>query len=241
MALVTELRSQGDWLFRYRSYLPVLMLLPGLYFFGVADFLNLDYSSVLILAIGVSLIGTCIRAYSVGQSGENTSGRNTSAGQIADSLNTTGIYSLLRHPLYLGNFLMWLGLSLLTAHFWFIIVFVLLYYLYYERIMFAEESFLIDKFGSDYTNWSKCVPPFIPKIGNYKGSETDFNWSKVIIQEKSTWLNLVIVFTVFHLWRDIFRFQNVVETSSTWLIVLVVFLIYYIIIKFLQKRRYLVA
>lgn len=241
MALKTELRSQGDWLFRYRSYLPVIMLLPGLYFFGVTDFVNFDYSTVLISAIGVSLFGTFIRAYSVGQSGENTSGRNTTAGQIADSLNTTGIYSLLRHPLYLGNFLMWLGLSLLTAHFWFIVIFVLMYYLYYERIMFAEESFLIDKFGSKYTDWSKSVPAFIPKLGNYIGKEGNFNWSKVIIQEKSTWLNLIIVFTVFHLWRDIFRFQNIFEMSRSWLIVLVIFLIYYIIIKILQKRRYLVA
>ncbi|MGB8874133.1 MAG: hypothetical protein WCC75_12145, partial [Desulfobaccales bacterium] len=39
-----------------------------------------------------------------------TSGRNTQ-GQVAETLNTTGIYSLVRNPLYLGNFLIWLGLS----------------------------------------------------------------------------------------------------------------------------------
>lgn len=241
MALVSEIKIQGDWLFKYRSYLPVILLIPGLYFFGAADFVNINYTSTLVFAVSLSLVGTCIRAFTVGQSGENTSGRNTSVGQIADSLNTTGIYSLVRHPLYLGNFLMWLGISVLTFHFWFITVFALMYFLYYERIMFAEESFLTDKFGSEYIYWSRSVPPFIPKFGNYIGNKERFNWSKVIIQEKSTWLNLIIVFTVFHIWRDVYRFQGAVETSGSWLVVLIVFLIYYIIIKFLQKRRYLVA
>ena len=36
-----------------------------------------------------------------------TSGKNT-AKQIAESLNTSGIYSVLRNPLYLANFLNWL-------------------------------------------------------------------------------------------------------------------------------------
>ncbi|NLL27934.1 MAG: DUF1295 domain-containing protein [Bacteroidales bacterium] len=37
------------------------------------------------------------------------SGKNTEK-QIADFLNTKGMYSIVRHPLYLGDFLMWLGL-----------------------------------------------------------------------------------------------------------------------------------
>jgi len=83
-------------------------------------------------------LGLFIRAYAVGHTPANTSGRNTKE-QLADELNTTGIYSMVRHPLYLGNFFMWLGAAVLTKNGWFIVAFILLYWIYYERIMFAEE------------------------------------------------------------------------------------------------------
>ena len=66
--------------------------------------------------------------------------------QVADSLNTTGIYSTVRHPLYLGNFFMWLAIVVLTADLYFVIVFCLCYFIF-ERVMLAEEDFLANKFG----------------------------------------------------------------------------------------------
>ncbi len=100
----------------------------------------------------------------VGFTPKNTSGRNTSAGQIADELNATGIYSLVRHPLYLGNFFMWLGPVLFLRSFVVIVFFVLIYWLYYERIMFAEEQFLRRKFGETYDKWSEKVRSLIPSF-----------------------------------------------------------------------------
>ncbi|MEZ4871589.1 MAG: hypothetical protein R2827_04935 [Bdellovibrionales bacterium] len=44
------------------------------------------------------LLGQFVRAYAVGFSGNKTSGRNTSAGQVAESINKTGMYSMVRHP-----------------------------------------------------------------------------------------------------------------------------------------------
>ena len=72
----------------------------------------------------------------------NTSGRNTSEGQVADTINQTGMYSMVRHPLYVGNFIMWLGIALFTASIWFVLLFIAVYWLYYERIMYAEEQFM---------------------------------------------------------------------------------------------------
>ena len=106
-----------------------------------------------IIFLAVSLLGQLIRIFTVGFAPKNTSGRNTVNGQIADELNTTGIYSLIRHPLYLGNFFMWLGPVLFLRSVGFLIVFFLLYWLYYERIMFAEEQFLRRKFGEVYDKW----------------------------------------------------------------------------------------
>ena len=135
MALIEEFNSQGNILFRYRSYIPIIILIAALvlYYFQLHTGLDNFHGYYPWLCLGVSLLGLIIRVYTVGHTPKNTSGRNTGEGQLADTLNQTGIYSLVRHPLYLGNFLMYLGLAMITGHLWFVISFVLLYWLYYER------------------------------------------------------------------------------------------------------------
>jgi len=156
MALQEEMEKQGNFLFKYRGYLPLIIVAVGLAVFiephlTVIHFFVLKYSTVEFIGLFISLFGLFIRAYAVGHTPANTSGRNTKE-QLADELNTTGIYSMVRHPLYLGNFFMWLGAAVLTKNGWFIVAFILLYWIYYERIMFAEEQFLRRKFGSVYTD-----------------------------------------------------------------------------------------
>ena len=168
MALSEELKIQGDFLFRYRSYFPLLLLVFGLAMFVLGK-LSGDQDSMTAYqpwleapAIFVSLLGLGIRVNSVGYSGENTSGRNTSHGQIADMINKKGLYSITRNPLYVGNYFMWLGIAMLTCNLWFIAVITLIFWIYYERIVFAEEAFLREKFGAAYLDWASRTPIFIP-------------------------------------------------------------------------------
>ena len=142
--LVQEFEKQGLALFRRRSYWPLVALaLAVLIVWRRPN----PYPDLAWPALVVGLLGLVIRIVTVGYTPKNTSGRNTAEGQVAESINTRGMYSLVRHPLYLGNFLMWLAPALLTGHVWFILVFILAFWLYYERIMFAEEQFLFGKFG----------------------------------------------------------------------------------------------
>lgn len=111
MALIEEFTKTGNWLFRWRSYLPVVLislvmfsmylnraaLLPG----------NWQWAAICLF---ISSVGEGIRIFVVAHSASRTSGRNVKR-QIAESLNTTGAYSLIRHPLYFANFLMWIGLG----------------------------------------------------------------------------------------------------------------------------------
>ena len=130
---------------------------------------------------------TRIRIYTVGHTPVGTSGRNT-AGQVADSLNTTGIYSVVRHPLYLGNFLMWLGIALLTCNIGFVTAFILGYWIYYERIMYAEEQFLRRKFGDTYLHWAEQTPAFLSRFNRFKPSGLPFSWKKVAKKKKTVCL-----------------------------------------------------
>jgi protein-S-isoprenylcysteine O-methyltransferase Ste14 len=69
---------------------------------------------------------------------------------VAEVLNTTWMYSLVRNPLYLGNFIIWLGLALFINVWWCTIIVILSFILFYERIIFAEEKFLREKFGKTF-------------------------------------------------------------------------------------------
>lgn len=242
MALQEEFETQGNKLFKYRSYLPLIVL-----FIGVILYLRTElHPETFILkgtsyeifyemfALFISLIGFSIRVHTVGHTPKNTSGRNTKEGQVADTLNTTGIYSIVRHPLYLGNFLMWLGPAMLTGHFWFIISFVLFFWLYYERIMYAEEQFLRNKFGKEYLDWSKNVPAFVPNFENYKKSNLPFSWRKVLKKEKNGLFGLFLIFCVFDLSGELIK--N--ETNYNYFLIAMSILtgLSYIILKYLKMK-----
>jgi uncharacterized membrane protein YukC len=157
------------------------------------------------------LLGLIVRIYTVGYTPANTSGRNTKDGQVADELNTTGIYSIMRNPLYLGNFLMWLGIAMLTANIWFVVSFCFLYWVYYERIIFAEEQFLRKKFGEVYLNWTQVTPVFFPKFSKYKKPAYSFSWKKVMKKEKNGLAALFIVFTIFYVVERLIN--NIIHNS----------------------------
>jgi protein-S-isoprenylcysteine O-methyltransferase Ste14 len=243
MALQEEFEKQGNWLFKYRSYIPLIVLIIGAILYLRTEI----YPETFILketpyeayyemfALLISLIGLFIRVYTVGHTPKNTSGRNTTQGQVADTLNTTGIYSIVRHPLYLGNLLMWLGPAMLTGHFWFIIAFLLFYWVYYERIMYAEEQFLRTKFGEVYLSWSKNVPAFIPKFKNFKKSDLPFNWKKVLKKEKNGLFALFLIFSVFDISGELIHG----ETNYNYFLIAMCALtgVSYIVLKYLKKKR----
>jgi hypothetical protein len=166
-----------------------------------------------LIFLGVSMFGEVIRILTVGFAPKNTSGRNTVNGQLADELNVTGIYSILRHPLYLGNFFMWLGPVLFLRSIGFTIVFGLIYWLYYERIMFAEEQFLRKKFGDIYDKWSETVSSFIPFTFNFIAPKLPFSIKKVLKGEYNSFINIFGIFTLLDLFRNYFLSERIYLTD----------------------------
>jgi protein-S-isoprenylcysteine O-methyltransferase Ste14 len=201
MALREELEAAGSWLFRRRGYLPVF-LFPVV----VADLAGVRYparggapgawwDAACLL---VSALGLGIRVATVGFAPGGTSGRNTGR-QVAAVLNTTGLYSLTRHPLYLGNYLMWLGVAALPGVPWSPLVATLAFWLYYERIMYAEEEFLRRTFGAAYTDWADRTPAIVPRLSGWEPPALPFSLRTVLRREYPGWFALVASFTALHL------------------------------------------
>lgn len=241
MALQEDMRRHGNWLFKYRGILPIIILVIGL---GLYLLKETDPNSILgdgttqeliynFICLAIGFLGLFIRVHVVGHAASNTSGKNTQE-QKADSVNSTGIYSIVRHPLYLGNFLMWLAPALLVGNPWFIIIFILAYWLYYERIIYAEEAFMRDKFGENYLNWANTVPTFIPNFSNYQKPTLPFNWRKAIRSEKNSFAALTLIFCLFDIIGQVvsgnYNFNYVFIGLSAFT------LIGYIVIKILIKN-----
>lgn len=203
MALIHSFENSGNYLFRRRGYLPVfivLLVIPVMIFTDYSLFDPSLAKAITVTAIVISLTGFMIRAWAVGTTPRGTSGRNTK-NQVAESLNTTGIYSILRHPLYLGNYLMWAGIMIFSFNVYLFIISGLLFWIYYERIMFAEERFLEKKYGRKYLDWSMKVPAFIPSFGIYKKGELSFSLKTVLRREYSGVLATVLSFAIIDYFR----------------------------------------
>ena len=196
MALLHSFEKEGNWLFKHRGQLPIVLFIlaiPAVCFTsydlmgtGTVKFINYT-------AYFLSILGFIVRAYTIGTTPRGTSGRNT-AEQVAEQLNKSGIYSMVRHPLYLGNYLMWIGIVLFTKNIEFTIIVSLMYWLYYERIMFAEERFLERKFGQSYLDWAAGVPAFIPRFSLFTKSTISFSLKSVLRREYSGVLATVVGF-----------------------------------------------
>lgn len=239
MALQEELKQQGDYLFKYRSYLPLGLLIIAL---ALKWYLASDSSTSLLSdilessALWVGLLGLLVRVFTVGYTPENTSGRNTDAGQVADVLNTTGIYSLIRNPLYVGNLLMWLAVAMLTGSIWFVLLFIMFFWIYYERIVYAEESFLRDKFGQSYLDWTEHTPIFLPRHLRYKAPSIPFSWKKVLKKEKNGLFALFLLIWIFKLVGDYAAQGNIRLTEGWEFYAALVTGILYFILRFLKRR-----
>jgi protein-S-isoprenylcysteine O-methyltransferase Ste14 len=239
--LKKELRKQGDFLFRYRGYLPLIILFAGL---AVYIFSNMKDAAIgheftegyyLFVCLLISIIGQIIRIITVGYTPANTSGRNTRE-QVADKINMTGIYSVVRHPLYLGNFLIWLGLAMLTEDLWFIIAFIFLFWVYYERIMYAEEVFLQEKFGSPYEIWAEKTPAFIPSFKNYVRQDLDFSWKKILKKEKNGIAGIFVIFFIFNFTGHAIYEGRLTLVVNFWFYAAAISLIFYFIMKYLKRK-----
>ena len=237
MALKEEFEKVGNWLFRWRSYLPLLLagiILTGMWNFeypGNSHYLDRVWE---LLCLAISLFGLVIRSYTIGHTPKGTSERNTHS-QEAKSLNTTGMYSIVRHPLYLGNFFCWLGVSMFPRVWPVSGIIILTFWLYYERIMFAEEEFLRRKFEEEYEKWTNKTPAFFPRLKNWVPNVLPFSIRNVLKREYSGLFAIIVSFTFLEIIGDIFA-EGVFELDPLWVTLFLVGMTAYLALRTLKKK-----
>lgn len=245
MLLKDEMAKDGDFLFRYRSYIPLIMvpllILSLLSFdqelYSVSKNGVLDYNTPLVItALIVGCLGQWIRVLVAGYVPQGTSGRNVH-GQVANSLNTTGMYSLCRNPLYLGNFLMMLAPMILLGNWLLLLAFGALFWIYYERIIYTEERFLEGKFGEEYTKWAESTPAFFPSFRNYKRSVLGFSLKTMLKREYHSFFGLTTsLFVANYLIVSISQEDWTITIDPILLWVFIASAVFYLAIRFIVKK-----
>lgn len=185
MQMSKHFSSIGTFFFRWRGYL-FLFLSPII----LLSFMGFSYrigspTFEFLWEVGcflISLLGLSVRVLTVGVVPRGTSGRGTKNPR-ADVLNTAGMYSIVRHPLYLGNYLIVLGISLFPRSWALPIIVSLAFILHYERVIFGEERYLESKFGDKFRVWAARVPIIIPRFRNYQPSGLSFSWKAALKRE----------------------------------------------------------
>jgi len=224
-------------LFRWRSYLP--LLLTGIFLVGMRDFKYLCHNHKWDLfwetsCLLVSFFGLGIRVYVAGHTQEGTSGRNTHE-QKALFLNVTGLFSIVRHPLYLGNFFIWTGISMFVRLWWLSLLCVLIFWLYYERIIFAEEELLRRNFGKEFEEWSNDTPCFIPRFSKWKRPKISFSLTKAMKDEYSGFFGIIASFTFLKVVGN-FMIKGTFEVDWHWVLMFFIGLSIYLILRTLKKK-----
>lgn len=227
-----------------------LVLLPGLYFalLQMAHF-KLQWGEKvedrwLAFCVCVSGLGLLLRCLTQGFVPAGSSG-GTRVTPIATTLNTLGMYSIVRNPLYLANGIMWLGVVLATTSIWFVLVSLLTFWLYIERVIAVEEEYLSTRFGEQFQRWVRHTPCFLPRPSLWRPPQMPFSLRAVLRREYSPLIALGVAFTLLEfISGTLLEGEPVVRwvvTDREWVLFFAATLLIGLTLQFMKKRRWLDA
>ncbi len=134
--------------------------------------------------------------------------RTMAAGTIKknESLATTGIYSVVRHPLYFGSFLTSLGFALVCNSKLIWAYFLLFFPLSYIPAMILEEKYLETIFGKEFIFYKNSTPAFFPLRGFRISGKGIFSWNIVRKnREYYNWIIVVLIIAILHLKKFLYN------------------------------------
>ena len=115
------------------------------------------------------------------------------------------------------------------------VIVILAFWIYYERIMFAEEEFLRRKFGEEYEKWADKTPAFFPRLKKWVPNVLPFSLRNVLKREYSGLFAIIVSFTFLEIIGDIFA-EGVFELDPLWVTLFLVGMIAYLTLRTLKKK-----
>ncbi len=190
----------GNFLFHYRNGLfPVVYAL----LLFKSQPLMPDYHLAVLLGFLVALSGQVLRAVTIGLKYIIRGGRNRRV--YAETLVTEGIFAHCRNPLYVGNFLILVGVSIASNSLLFMSVAIPFFAFAYWCIIAAEENYLRNKFGDEFDRYCARVNRLAPNFSGLRQTLQGmrFQWRRLVLAEYGStfiWLAAIILVTLKNAW-----------------------------------------
>ncbi len=122
----------------------------GLLLVAVCAYFAKPDAGTVIAGLAMAFVGQVFRIYAAGFIHKNK------------QLASTGPYALVRHPLYLGNFLILIGFTIACANLYVVAVVALFFLIWYPAAIAYEDSKLERIFEDEWRAWSKNIRAIIP-------------------------------------------------------------------------------
>jgi protein-S-isoprenylcysteine O-methyltransferase Ste14 len=182
----------GAMLFRNRSWLPVV-------FIAVPLLVPAHMSTVgWIIGALVIVAGEWIRLAGVAAAGTVTRRRSRNVQRLV----TYGVFRWVRNPLYVGNFLIWMGFTVISGVYWFLPIAIVIFTAEYSLIVRYEEGVLESIFGVEYLTYKQSTPRWIPRPPRMPEAGLH-DWAEAWRSEVSTFLQyaaLIVAFALKQWW-----------------------------------------
>lgn len=178
----------GQVLFKNRGWLPVPFLAIPLFLTGA----EVQTPNTWLVGLLIVAIGELVRTAGVAAAGTVTRRRSREVQRLV----TYGAFAWCRNPLYVGNFLAWIGFTVVSGVFWFIPVAIAIFAIEYTLIVRYEEGVLESIFGQEYLDYKARTPRWFgrPPAGSTEGQH---DWKEAIWSERSTILQYVVLIGAF--------------------------------------------
>lgn len=211
----------GRVLFKFRSFTPVPVIIAlGYLLYRTRGEPGPGGETVdlLLNALGVAVAmgGQALRFYTLGLVSDGTSGQGN---QIeASTLNTRGPYAFVRNPLYVGNFLIVLGLLLVAHSTWVYVIALAFFFGSYFFIIRAEENFLRSRFGPVFDDFFQKVPRWVPRFSRaYEGKLKDrFDTKRALKKEHNPFAAWASAAVALQLWE--FHSRGTLTPEGKWML-----------------------
>lgn len=156
------------------------------------------------LGLALCLLGALTRFLTIASVPAGTSSQSRVLHSHA--LNTTGPYAAVRHPLYLGNLLITVGLLSIAHDPWAWLLGLGYWLVSHVLIIRAEETLLQKAFGAQWDAWAAEVPALAPlptKLGGF--FQGPFSWRRAVQREVNPLVGWGMGATLLLMWESFAR------------------------------------
>jgi protein-S-isoprenylcysteine O-methyltransferase Ste14 len=224
----------GNFFFKTRNYLfPVFYMVLFIPFPRFTE----NFYSIFFIGLGIALLGQFVRALTIGLVYVIRGGKNRCI--YAEGLVTDGLFSHCRNPMYVGNVLLIIGMSILSNSIVAVVFMIPLFIFIYQAIIKAEEYYLLNGYGEGYKTYCKNVDRWFPKLKGLSKTvaKNDFNLRKVIFKEYGTTFLWTLGATSLFAYNLFWLKTDGVPTADVLLLVAVLLLLgmVYLTARYLKK------